>query len=98
MRSKSRLFFRLVKKFSRSAAGHAIEAGETRSPVVCLATARYLVRRFVSPSLDRSRYDFVFDRLRAIRQDVCVGDAGHSTEAMAVLAACIRFHLYAGYK
>ncbi len=34
---------RMVKKFSRSAAGHEIADSEVRSPRVCLRTAQYLV-------------------------------------------------------
>ena len=60
----------------------------------------FAVFRFVSdPSapLDKSRYDFVFDRLRAVRQDLSVRGC-RDARAVASLRVCVRFHLYAGYR
>lgn len=42
-------------------------------------------------------YDFVFDRLRCVRQDMVIQDIGGST-GITILEKIIRFHIYAGYR
>lgn len=42
-------------------------------------------------------YDFVFDRLRAVRQDMVIQDLG-SIDGMMILEPTVRFHGYAGYR
>jgi hypothetical protein len=42
-------------------------------------------------------YDFVFDRLRAVRQDMVIQDVG-SFDGMMILEPIVRFHGYAGYR
>ncbi len=49
-------------------------------------------------------YDFVFDRLRAVRQDLVVqgyleGCCGQDTlRVIQILASCVRFYVYSQYK
>lgn len=44
-----------------------------------------------------SVYDFVFDRLRAVRQDMVIqGIVG--ADAIDILEKIVRFHLYASYR
>ena len=90
---------RLVKKFHRSAAGQNVSlAGDIRSAEVLLKTVHYLITEFVDRQLDKSEYHFVFDRLRAVRQDLVVLDDQDSQEASQILAICVRFHLFAHYR
>jgi hypothetical protein len=42
-------------------------------------------------------YDFVFDRLRAVRQDLVIQGLG-SVDSIKVLEPIVRFHCYAGYR
>ena len=57
---------------------------------------------FVERSNDASVYDFVFDRLRAVRQDLVVqqGDFRSSRDPVVaqILELCVKFHLIAGYR
>lgn len=49
-------------------------------------------------------YDFVFDRLRAVRQDLVVqgyleGYIGEDTvRVIKILESCVRFYIYYGYR
>ena len=49
-------------------------------------------------------YDFVFDRLRAVRQDLVVqgfieGYTGENTvRTIKILESCVRFYIYCGYR
>lgn len=42
-------------------------------------------------------YDFIFDRLRAVRQDMVIQNIG-GDEAIDILEKITRFHVYAGYR
>jgi len=42
-------------------------------------------------------YDFVFDRLRAVRQDMVIQRIA-GREAMSILEIIVRFHIYASYR
>jgi len=42
-------------------------------------------------------YDFVFDRLRAVRQDLVIQGLS-SADSIMVLEPIVRFHSYAGYR
>ncbi|XP_059098703.1 SAC3 domain-containing protein 1-like isoform X2 [Tigriopus californicus] len=92
---------RLVKSFSRSAAGQKQnDPRNLRSPGVCLNATQYLIQEIlynhVSP-FDKVRYHFIFDRLRAIRQDLVVQSV-RSPILLAVLEICVRFHLLASHQ
>ena len=42
-------------------------------------------------------YDFIFDRLRAVRQDIsiqCIND----TDSLSIFERIVRFHIYAAYR
>jgi hypothetical protein len=47
-------------------------------------------------ALDSNRFDFAWDRLRSVRQDLAVTDA-RDANAVGVLEISVRFHLLAGY-
>lgn len=92
---------RLIKSFSRSAAGQKLnDPRHLRSPVVCLKAAKYLIQEIlydhVSP-FDKVRYHFIFDRLRAIRQDLVIQSV-RTHILLEVLEICVRFHLLSSHK
>lgn len=93
----------LIKQFSRSAAGHrASRPSDLRPAQVCRATTNHLVSQILLPrlaaakSFDLRAYDFVFDRLRAIRQDLTVQQVRDHVH-LHVLEVCVKFHLTSSY-
>jgi len=93
---------RPVKEYSRPAAGQAAPGSDTvRTPDTLLDCVKYLVREVLGPRVGVKEeqlelYDFVFDRLRAVRQDLVVQGAKDTT-SMAILSICVRFHLLFGH-
>lgn len=82
MRTKERLLHRLesgrrgipVKQYARPAAGQTQPApADIRTPETLLATTRYLVGELFGQEEEEMAenlvYDFIFDRLRAVRQE-----------------------------
>lgn len=43
-------------------------------------------------------YDFVFDRLRSIRQDLIIQGNPKACQSISILQICVRFHLLAAYQ
>ncbi|XP_045615479.1 SAC3 domain-containing protein 1 isoform X2 [Procambarus clarkii] len=89
----------MVKEFSRSAAGHEIKASDIRPLPVLIKTMKYLLtsvcqRQDVSWAVV---YQFISDRLRAVRQDLCVQGLKNFTCIQLYLAA-VRFYTYAHYR
>ncbi|XP_061190038.1 SAC3 domain-containing protein 1-like [Saccostrea echinata] len=90
----------MVKEYSRSAAGrHEIPTQDLRPGPVLLTTVEYLLGRI---SLVEGRpwnevYDFIFDRLRAVRQDMTIQQIG-GFEAITLLEYIVRFYIYSGYR
>ena len=108
--------FILIKSFSRSAAGNisCCDPKEIRPPYICRRTTNYLVQNVLFENidchqqlrLDWTRYHFVFDRLRAIRQDMIVQkcdlmepvfDYDEIIIHIHILQVCVKFHLLANY-
>eukprot|EP00092_Neocalanus_flemingeri_P029843 GFUD01032401.1.p1 GENE.GFUD01032401.1~~GFUD01032401.1.p1 ORF type:complete len:413 (+),score=148.52 GFUD01032401.1:168-1406(+) len=93
---------RPVKEYSRPAAGQAPPSSDTvRTPDTLLDCVRYLVREVLGPRLGVKEghlelYDFVFDRLRAVRQDLVVQGVKDTTSE-TILSVCVRFHLLFGH-
>ncbi|XP_049945979.1 SAC3 domain-containing protein 1 isoform X4 [Schistocerca serialis cubense] len=91
---------RVIKSFSRPAAGHGPpDPDDIRPPQVLLQTVKYLLSEVVpSQSLPWNEvYDFVFDRLRAVRQDLVI-QGTPSVESVEILEPIARFLAYAGYR
>ena len=94
--------FQLVKEYSRPAAGQRSPGPrEVRTPETLVRCVRYLVATVMRARLrthDRQDlYDFLFDRLRAVRQDMVVQGAGVAPRTrLQLLATCARFHLVWG--
>lgn len=91
---------KIVKCFSRPAAGQLMpDTTELRPAPVLLATIRYLFLKVVTRvDYDWAMiYDFVFDRLRAIRQEVVIQRI-RGIESIQILEPIVRFHVYAGQR
>jgi len=93
---------RPVKEYSRPAAGQAAPGSDSvRTPDTLMACVVYLVREVVIPRLRIKEellelYDFVFDRLRAVRQDLTIQRI-EGTVTISILSMCVRFHLLFGH-
>ncbi|RZC42649.1 germinal-center associated nuclear protein [Asbolus verrucosus] len=90
----------VVKSFSRSAAGKAINRVEhLRPPEVLLKTVSYLLFDVINSDLLPwyAVYDFITDRLMAVRQDMVVQNISNA-ESITILQPIVRFHAYAAYK
>ncbi|KAK7096002.1 SAC3 domain-containing protein 1-like isoform X1 [Littorina saxatilis] len=91
---------RIIKAFSRPAAGRVQPSpADIRPGPVLLRTVVYLFEN-VAPIAERDWchvYDYVFDRLRAVRQDAVLQglDGPH---LITILEHIVRFHVYAGYR
>ncbi|XP_036378505.1 SAC3 domain-containing protein 1 [Megalops cyprinoides] len=92
---------RTVKEYSRPAAGKdSTRPSDLRPPSVLLKTVHFLVDDIAaSPTLQpwNEVYDFVFDRLRCVRQDMVIQRVS-GPECVAVLERTVRFLLYASYR
>lgn len=90
----------VIKEFSRSAAGKAIDPSELRPAHVLLQTMNYLVENIavkngVYPW--QMIYLFIFDRTRAIRQDLVVQRIT-GRPVVEIFEKTCRFHILSGYK
>ncbi|KAF9822399.1 hypothetical protein SFRURICE_017674 [Spodoptera frugiperda] len=90
---------RLVKSYSRSAADSNMAVPHLLRPYSVLAnTVQYLLldvtRRVDVP--ESIMYDFVNDRLRAVRQDITIQRL-IPTQCVCLLESMIRFYVYYGY-
>ena len=86
---------RPVKEYSRPAAGQASPSSDTvRTPDTLLDCVKYLVTDVLVPrvmvkEVQLDLYDFVFDRLRAVRQDLVVQRVMDNT-SIVILSICVR--------
>ncbi|XP_032686486.1 germinal-center associated nuclear protein isoform X2 [Odontomachus brunneus] len=89
-----------VKCFSRSAAGQIMTNPDLlRPPHVLLSTVRYLFTKIITKT-DINWvliYDFVFDRLRSVRQDAVIQRIDTAAN-IRLLEPIIRFHIYAAQR
>ncbi|XP_076009303.1 SAC3 domain-containing protein 1 isoform X2 [Genypterus blacodes] len=92
---------RAVKEYSRPAAGKdSTRPADLRPPTVLLKTVCYLIDDIAaSPDLHpwTEVYSFVFDRLRAVKQDMIIQRVSGS-ECVAILERTVRFLIYASYR
>lgn len=90
----------VIKEFSRSAAGRSIDSSELRPASVLLSTMNYLIEEIASKDGTYSWqmiYWFMFDRVRAIRQDLVVQRITGKPVVEIFERAC-RFHILSGYR
>ena len=54
----------------------------------------------IPPEIDQRKYDFVFDRLRGVRQDLVIAQPKFDVASAAadVLEISVRFHLWANFR
>ncbi|KAI1289644.1 SAC3 domain-containing protein 1 [Halotydeus destructor] len=90
---------KVVKQFCRSSAGDILHREERLRPIhVLLKTMDYLVYEILTKKDVPWNlvYDFAFDRMRAIRQDMVIQQIGGSQKIL-IMERMVLFHLYAGY-
>ncbi|XP_044259475.1 SAC3 domain-containing protein 1 [Tribolium madens] len=89
----------MVKSFSRSAAGKQIKPETLRPPHILLKTVKYLLCDVIHTKRLpwHSVYDFITDRLMAVRQDLVVQNVSKA-ESITILQPIVRFHAYAAYR
>ncbi|KAF6726359.1 SAC3 domain-containing protein 1 [Oryzias melastigma] len=92
---------RAVKEYARPAAGKdATNPTDLRPPAVLLKTVHYLIDEIAaSPNLHpwTEVYNFVFDRLRSVKQDMIIQRVSGS-DCVALLEPVVRFLIYASYR
>lgn len=89
-----------VKEFRRPAAGREVtKPCDLRPPSVLKMTVNYLLGEVAMETGHQWNvvYDFIFDRLRAVRQDMVIQNIG-GENAIEILEKITRFHIYAGYR
>uniref|UniRef100_A0A182PH88 SAC3/GANP/THP3 conserved domain-containing protein n=1 Tax=Anopheles epiroticus TaxID=199890 RepID=A0A182PH88_9DIPT len=91
---------RMVKEFTRSAADRRQpKPCEIRTPRMLLETVHYLLT-IVLPDARRpyyQRYEFIFDRMRAIRQEMVIQNLSVG-EVLPILEPIVRFLCYSAYR
>ncbi|XP_056133798.1 SAC3 domain-containing protein 1 isoform X2 [Lampris incognitus] len=92
---------RAVKEYTRPAAGKdSTRPSDLRPPAVLLKTVCYLVDEIVvSPSLQpwTDVYDFVFDRLRSVKQDMIIQRVS-GPDCEVILERIVRFLIYSSVR
>ena len=89
----------VVKEFSRSAAGKVIKPSELRPAHILARTMNYLIQEICSKD-DlpwHEIYAFVFDRSRAVRQDLVIQRIS-GRPFVEIYEKICRFHILASYK
>ena len=92
-----------IKEFRRSAAGEKLaDADLLRSGSVLVKTAKYLVSHvaFSKICAPTTVYEFVFDRLRSVRQDMVIQQLAYTEHetALEILSLCCRYYVYIDFK
>ena len=90
---------KIVKEYTRPAAGKTEPTmSDLRPAPVLLKTVRFLVEKVLPIStVPWCRvYEYVFDRLRAVRQDMVIQRI-KGPEAVSILETAVRFHIYSAY-
>ncbi|XP_066598269.1 germinal-center associated nuclear protein isoform X2 [Prorops nasuta] len=89
-----------IKSFSRPAAGQfKADPAQLRPAPVLLKTIKYLFTN-IATRLDTDWihiYDFIFDRLRSVRQDITIQRL-KPKETIQLLEPIVRFHVYANQR
>ncbi|XP_035732673.1 SAC3 domain-containing protein 1-like [Vespa mandarinia] len=91
---------KIIKSFSRPAAGQIMtDPSLLRPGPVLLSTIKYLFTKILTRTdVDWVHiYDFTFDRLRAIRQDLVIQRIG-TIMSIQLLEPIVRFHTYAAQR
>ncbi|KAJ8035716.1 Germinal-center associated nuclear protein [Holothuria leucospilota] len=89
----------MIKEYSRPAAGKDSTRKVTYDPSCAFSqVVEYMISELViRRDLPWYKiYQFVFDRLRAVRQDLVIQQAS-CQESVTILEHAVRFHIYAGH-
>ncbi|XP_072173932.1 SAC3 domain-containing protein 1-like [Diadema setosum] len=89
-----------IKEYSRPAAGkQEVNTSELRPPHILIQTVQHLVCKVMTRTDHpwTKIYNFVFDRLRAVRQDLVIQRAV-GWECTQILEHCVCFHIYSAYR
>lgn len=91
---------KMVTEFARSAAGiQSPKAMDIRTPMALKRTIEYLLTHVIVDTRKPFNvvYDFIFNRLRAVRQEIVIQ---HLSEAITVelLEPICMFHAYSFYR
>ncbi|XP_064620928.1 SAC3 domain-containing protein 1-like [Lineus longissimus] len=89
-----------VKSYSRPAAGkRGPHPGDLRPAPVLVKTVNYLIDNISSKDDGgwTMVYEYVFDRLRAVRQDAVIQRI-HGSPLVEILEKVIRFHIFSSYR
>ncbi|XP_041459820.1 germinal-center associated nuclear protein-like isoform X4 [Lytechinus variegatus] len=89
-----------IKEYSRPAAGkEQANPCDLRPPEVLMKVVNHIVQNILTRTdLPWFKiYNFAFDRLRAVRQDLVIQRASGS-ECVMILEQCARFHIYSAYR
>lgn len=92
----------MVKAFGRSSAGTLSASAKSLRPAkTLLRTVDYLMTVILPTPEDvypfHLLYDFVFDRLRSVRQDLVIQQIS-GTEKVIMIEKMVMFHAYSGYR
>ncbi|KAK3595428.1 hypothetical protein CHS0354_003422 [Potamilus streckersoni] len=90
---------KMVKEYTRPAPGKEDpNPSQIRTPQALVSTVNYLINCVgTKESHSWSEiYDFIFDRMRSVRQDMTVQDL-EGKEAVEILEKIVRFHVYSDY-
>lgn len=91
---------KVVKEFARSAAGiQRPKPHQLRTPATLKRTVRYLLTEVVSDTRKpfHVAFDFIFDRLRAVRQEIVMQNLDYSL-TIQLLEPIIMFLAYSLYR
>lgn len=91
---------KVVKEFARSAAGiQQPKRHQLRTPATLQQTVRYLLTDVVNDTRKpfHVAYDFIFDRLRAVRQEIVMQNLEHSI-TIQLLEPIVMFLAYSMYR
>ena len=90
-----------IKCYTRSAAGSVMtDPNQLRPASVLLSTVRYLFTKIATRTdVDWIVvYDFIFDRLRAVRQDAIIQRIENSSTGIKLFESIVRFLIYAAQR
>lgn len=93
---------RTITAYQRSAAGTEWDAKKIRTPSALRTTVRYIMDNIISQETTdghnrRNIYEFVFDRLRQIRQEMIIQDTPDDIKR-EILESCTVFFIVSSYK
>lgn len=90
---------KVIKQFSRSAAGKSDQTAEDLRPsTILLETVNYLIRDIIplDPMPFLEIYNFIDNRIQAIRQDITI-QMIEDVNSLQIYEKCVRFYIVSSY-